>query len=167
MICKAYKNHNVTFKFERGDYVPDHIGDMVSELAYRADAFDVTDVYGPECWGNAYAVYPLEITANGFTGVYYFGPYDFDAARAGKTVRLVCDHEAPAFIMPDYYKYAEYKRGDGVRGTVYTLCNPLAPEIADRMRAAGCDVLTSVSQYAPEIKHAAVFVPRGVCFEFC
>lgn len=84
MITRAYKNHNVTFKFERGDYVPDHIGDMVAELAFRADAFDVSEVFAAECWGNAYAVYPLHITANGFTGVYYFGPYDFDAARAGK-----------------------------------------------------------------------------------
>lgn len=167
MITRAYKNHNVTFKFERGDYVPDHIGDMVEELAFRADAFDVSDVFAPESWGNAYAVYPLHITANGFTGVYYFGPYDFDAARAGKTVRLICDREAPAFVMPSFYKYQNATRADGVKGCVYTLCDPLPDEIADDMRAAGCDVLVSVCEYAPEIKHAAVFVPRGVCFEFC
>lgn len=167
MITRAYKNHNVTFKFERGDYVPDNTLDMISEIAFRADAFDVSDVFGPESWGNSYAVYPVHITANGFTGVYYVGPFDLMAAQDGKTVRLVCDREAPAFVMPDFYKYQDVTRKDGTRGCIYTLCNPLGDETADAMRAAGCDVLTSVCEYAPEIKRSAVFVPRGVCFEFC
>jgi len=167
MITRAYKNHNVTFKFEPGDYIPDDLGDMVDELAFQADAFDVVDVLGPECWGNSYAVYPLHIAANGFTGVYYLGPFDLMAARDGKTVRLVCDREAPAFVMPEYYKFQDVTRADGVKGCIYTLCNPLADDVAEFMRAADCDVLVSQCEYAPEIRHAAVFVPRGVCFEFC
>lgn len=167
MIVRTYKNGNITVKHEAGyDAAPSTFQKFIADVLENDDV-NACKVLDFENWGNAYAVAPFWANVNGTTGVYYVGPLDFEAYRAGRTVRLVRDRIAPAFILPTYYKYQEATRRDGVRGCIYTLCDALDQETADEMRAADCDVLTSACEYAPEIRHAAVFVPDGITFEFC
>ena len=69
--------------------------------------------------------------------------------------------------VPRFYDSYRFNL-DGVNGTLYKLCNKLSRNDAAILEAVpGVRVLTVQTQYAPEIKHAALFVPRGIVRNLC
>lgn len=178
MICKVYKNNNFTirrdpdFRF-RGDPTDDTVETLESLICAindNIDAPDVADVPNaiePQSWGNDYFVYYVVFDVNGAPRYYSLTQDDLDTYNAGRTVRLICDGLAPRFVMPDFCDYYGFKLKDGTRGTLYKLCKPITGDDREAVKAAGCTILRTQAQYAPEIHHDAVFVPNGICFAFC
>jgi hypothetical protein len=112
-------------------------------------------------------VYYVAFDVNGAPRTYALTKDDLDTYNAGRTVRLVCDGLAPRFVMPSFCDYYGFKLKDGTRGTLYKLCKPLSDVDREAVESAGCTILRTQAQYAPEIRHEAVFVPNGICFSFC
>ena len=170
MIVRTYKNNNVTVRrddFDAIEYAGDTaIGFGMNEFVdCLVNSIDSPDVYAVNV--DQYPFWDLVLVVNGAPRVYWICRDDAQAFLAGKTVRLKYQEDYPLFTLPAFYKYAGYVRKDGVKGTVYTFCDPIPEDTAEDMRAAGCDLLVSQCQYAPEIKHSAAFVPYGTCFSFC
>lgn len=169
MLCKTYKNGNITIKHEQ-----DFDGDVCERfhlfplwIAEHEDGFDTYRLRDFECWGNDYGAYPLEAYVNGELGLYYVTPGDFDRFARGYTVRLTRAGLVPLFTLPRFYKCSTFTDpGTGRRGTLYTLCDTPDDETRQEMSAAGCTWYVNRCQYAPEIEHAAVFVPNGTPFDF-
>ena len=170
MICKVYKNGNFTIRRDDLDAPAETLEDLICAISDWIDAPDVADVPNaiePQAWGNDYGVYYVAFYVNGAPRYYAVTPNDLDAYNAGHTARLICDGLAPQFVMPTFCDHFGCTTPDGVRGTIYRLCDPISDEDRDAMTAAGCTILRTRAQYAPELQHDAVFVPNGTCFSFC
>lgn len=69
----------------------------------------------------------------------------------------------PLFILPYYYRY-EHGSWRGTGGVFYWLDKEPSDAVMDEMASAGCELLKSSPQYAPEIVSHVVFVPNGTPF---
>lgn len=68
--------------------------------------------------------------------------------------------------IPRYYAFEDVKRkSDGVKGTIYTLCDKYdaaqVEDLKNRASLSGCAVITARYKYAPEMVKTALFVPYG------
>lgn len=170
MICKVYKNGNFTIRRDDLDAPAETLEDLICTINDWIDAPDVADVPNaiePQSWGNWNMVYYVAFDVNDAPRRYALTPDDLDTYNAGHTARLICDGLAPQFVMPTFCDYYGYTTPGGVRGTIYKLCDPISDEDRDAVTSAGCAIFRTRAQYAPEIKHDAVFVPYGICFSFC
>lgn len=169
MLCRTYKNGNITIQHEQffdGDFTP-NFHTFPLWITEHADGFDCHELRDFECWGNDYGAYPLEIFVNGELGLYYITPDDCERYAQGYMVRLRRDSLVPLFTLPSYYKTWRGKHPEtGAKGTLYTLCDNPSEETKAELMHYGCTWHVVVAQYAPEIKRAAVFVPDGIPFDF-
>jgi len=165
MLTRIYKNNNFTIKREEGDEAAANAQELVWLIANYADDLTV-DYFEPCYYGNSYAVIECEIWCNGAPRYYHVRPEFVEQYNAGRVVRVEFRENVPLFVMPEFYgSYAcELKN---VKGRLYKLTAAPADDVREHMEAAGCTFLTTSPQYAPEIKHPAVFVPNGVYFSFC
>jgi hypothetical protein len=170
MICRVYKNGNFTVRRDNMDDTAETLETLICTINDCIDAPDVADVPNaiePQTWGNDYFVYYVVFDVNGAPRYYTLTKDDLDTYNGGRTVRFVCDGLAPRFVMPSFFDWYEYKTSKGTCGTLYKLCKPLSDEEHDAIMASGCSIFQTRAQYAPEIRHEAVFVPNGICFSFC
>ena len=167
MLTRIYKNNNFTIKREAGDETAANLQELVWIIANYCD--DLTlDYYEPCNYGNSYAVYECEIWCNGAPRYYHIRPEFVDQYNAGRVVRVEYRENVPRFIMPPYHYYAAaIDTTTGQKGTMYHLNNAPDENTAEFMQDAGCKLTSVYHKYAPELKYTAVFVPNGVCFEFC
>lgn len=159
MKVKTYKNGNVTVRRETED-APRDIAAFAEWLCKSLPEFEgeVKDVY-------AYVAY-IVLSVNGTKWVYPVTEDVVDVYNNGKTCRLVAEDKAPLFTLPSYYDYREVL-WNGRKGVIYTFCDSIPEGTRTEMKAAGCVLLRSQSEYAPEIRHAAAFVPYGTPFSYC
>jgi hypothetical protein len=170
MICKVYKNGNFTIRRDDLDAPAETLEDLICAISNDLDAPDVAavpDAVEPCALGNDCGAYFVAFHVNGAPRSYRVTPDDLDAYNAGHTARMICDGLAPQFVMPTFCDYYGYTTPEGVRGTIYKLADPISDEDRNAVTAAGCAILETRAQYAPEIRHDAVFVPYGICFSFC
>ena len=178
MICKVYKNNNFTvrrdpdfrFRYDPTDVPAATLEALICAINDNIDAPNVADVPNaiePQSWGNWNMVYYVAFDVNGVPRRYAVTPDDLETYNAGRTVRLVCDELAPRFVMPSFCDYYGFKTKNGTCGTLYKLCKPMSDVEREAIKAAGCSIFQTRAQYAPEIRHEAVFVPNGICFSFC
>lgn len=168
MICKTYKNGNITVKHEAffdGD-MPSSFTVFPAWLHEHEDGFDVSEIGDFQNWGNDYGCYPLKIYVNGVLGIYPVTPDDYELYLTGKTVRIIRESLAPLFVLPKFYKYTDAEI-DGVRGRMFWMCSPITDKQRADMDCNGVMLLTSVCEYAPEIKGDVVFIAHGVPFSYC
>lgn len=160
MRATVFKNNNVRIRRE-----PSFDGDATATLAglleamcADPDAPDVIDV--EEC--HPHQLVTLEV--NGAPRRYFMDEADAERFASGRTVSLAYLDDAPLFTLPGFRRCGGFELG-GRAGTLYVLCGEPSADEREAMEAAGCSVLASRSQYAPEIRGAAVFVPAGTPFE--
>lgn len=165
MLTRIYKNNNFTIKRERDDETAANTQELVWLIANYADDLSV-DYCEPCYYGNSYAVLECEIWCNGAPRYYHVRPEFVEQYNAGRVVRVEYREDVPLFIMPAFFDYYKFEL-EGVKGGLYKLCDAPADDIREQMENAGCTFLITQPQYAPQIKHAAVFVPNGVYFSFC
>lgn len=169
MICRVYKNGNFTVRRDDTDDTAETLETLICAINDWIDTPDVADVPNaiePQSWGNWNMVYYVAFDVNDAPRWYAVTPDDLDAYNAGRTVRFVCDGLAPRFVMPTHYQSYPLE-WNGVRGMLYKLCKPISDDDREAVESAGCTILRTRAQYAPEIRHDAVFVPNGTCFSFC
>lgn len=162
MIVRTFKNNNVTIRRDMFDNAyPETLAEFAEFLANAIDGPDLQEVK------EDYYNWEFVLFVNGAPRVYWVNQDDVNDFDAGRTVRLRYMDDAPLFTLPDYYKWQDTeRRRDGIRGTIYTFCDPVPEDTAEAMRRAGCDLLVSQCEYAPEIRHDAAFVPHDVPFAF-
>lgn len=73
--------------------------------------------------------------------------------------------DTPKFTLPTYWK-SNNGKWEGVKGTFYWL-DKLTDEKRDELEGAGCTLLKSHPEYAPEIINDVAFIPNGVRFAYC
>lgn len=162
MITRTFKNNNITIRRDSFDCMPP--ADLAAFVEFLANAIDAPDLWEAQ---EDYYNWELTLCVNGAPRIYWINQDDVNDFCAGRTVRLRYMDDAPLFTLPTFYKDTEATRKDGTRGVIFTFCDPIPEDTAEAMRRAGCDLLVSQCQYAPEIKHSAAFVPFGVAFAYC
>ena len=160
MKVKTYKNGNFTVK-SMGECAPYELAKFAQWLCNNLPEDMQADV---DTW-DTYTAYVI-CKVNGAKRYYPVTEYDMDNFRNWKTVRFVAESLAPMFTLPNFYMDNDVV-WDGVRGTVFYLCNHTPEDARRAMEEAGCKMCTSHSEYAPEMRREAVFVPRNVCFSYC
>lgn len=162
MYATVYKNGNALIHTE-GQY-NGYWGDFLADVAYL-DELNASGYLGPCNYGNDYAVIPLLVCGPHGVYVYKIGPSDYENVKAGHTARLYADRDYPIFDVPRYYDFVPFEL-DGCKGTLYKLSakkwEDLDSENLDRAETCGCKRLGTQSEYAPEMRHIALFVPNGV-----
>lgn len=170
MLCTVYKNNNFTIKHEQffDDEPAATWGELLERLENSLDTPDIFTEYdiAPSYYGNDYAVIEFAAWVNGAPRVYHLSPDMLEDYRNGKTVRFVYRENAPLFTLPEYFEFYPFTSPTtGRKGTLYKLVDPLSEDEKENMW--NCEFFTTQAQYAPELKHTAVFVPAGVTFAFC
>lgn len=161
MKTRVYKNNNVTIKNNTNDIAPSAFKDFAEWLCKSLpEAFEaeVKDVYH-------YVSY-VSLTVNGVKWLYAITGDVVDTFNGGKTCRLIPESKVDLFVLPRFYDSRDFE-WDGVKGVVYTFCDAVSEDTRAAMQAAGCVMLVSQSQYAPEIRHMAAFIPYGTPFSYC
>ena len=157
----ANGNINVHADGDKWDKVEDFISDLANSI--ELDFIEVMNEGAPEYRGNDYADYAVNI------GWYEYHVSDFMVRRLndGYVVKLEKWGDVARLTVPRFYDSYKFNL-DGVNGTLYKLCDKLSRNDAAILEAVpGVRVLTVQTQYAPEIKHAALFVPRGIVRNLC
>ena len=162
MFIRKYKNHNIVIRHESfyDGEPPASFFELFERLQNDIDGVSIENIEEAYA-GNDYAYYYLSLWVNGKPRYYRFDSDMLEQYRAGHAVRLIYESDAALFIMPPYYKYEWTPEGG-----LYWLREEPSEAQADEMLGAGCRFMTSVCEYAPEIKSRVLFVPRGVTFEF-
>ena len=161
MKATVFKNNNVRIRRE-----PRFDGDAPTSLAGLLEAMcadpDAPDVMGiEEC--HPHQLVTLEV--NGAPRRYFMDDADAERFASGRTVSLAYLDDAPLFTLPSFCKCGSFELG-GRAGALYVLRGEPSAGERESMEAAGCSILTSRPQYAPEIGKPAVFVPAGTPFDY-
>lgn len=161
MKSRVFKNNNVRIRRE-----PTHDGEPPRGLPELLEAMqndiDAPDVLGAEdCWPGCL----VTLFVNGAPRRYLMGDGDAGRFRDGLTVSLAYLDDAPLFALPAAYRSEPFEHG-GRRGTVHLLCEDPGEAAWADMLAAGCSRLETRTQYAPEIRRPAIFVPAGTPFDY-
>lgn len=158
MYFKKFKNGNINIHPETGETftIETAIEQMANSI--EIDFVELLNESAPIYYGNFYAVYGLNI---GFAE-YHFGVDEMETLNSGRVVKLRKIDDLPQILIPSFYDYYSFELG-GVDGVLFKLCDKVTPEKrAEFENVSGVQVLNVSPQYAPEIKRAALFVPRGV-----
>lgn len=162
MYISYYKNNNMHVH-------PECCMPICSDADIVACVCDaISDLYaidGPECWGNDYAVYIIAAYVNGSCRDYVITPDDIENLRNGHRVILSPDGLHSMFELPGYYNSQDCEI-DGIFGCMFSLEEYPNDDIKATIENCGCKWFITSPQYAPEIKHAALFVPYGIGFEW-
>lgn len=163
MFFVKFANGNINVHADGDKW--DKVEDFISDLANSAelDFIDVMNEGAPEYAGNDYAYYVINIA----WGEYHVDSYMVRRLNDGYVVKLEKWGDVARLTVPRFYDSYRFNL-DGVNGTLYKLCDKLSRNDAAILEAVpGVRVLTVQTQYAPEIKHAALFVPRGIVRNLC
>ena len=164
MKVKTYKNGNFTVK-SMGECAPYELAKFAMWLCNNLPE----DMQAGVETGDEYTI---SITAKTGGKVRYYSVNEdtMNGFRNWKTVRLISEGFAPNFVLPDFYKDEDITwelDGAHVKGVLFTFCGHVPDATRKAMEDAGCIMLVSRPMYAPETRHEAAFVPRGVCFSYC